>query len=682
MTIYSPERELSSVLDTIMVADIVCFVVAAGETVDGVGEQCRAVAQEQGLPTVLSIVQNLESLPEAARAVEKKKWQSWTLGCFGNTTRCATLGSTESEALGLLRTLTTIKITRPQARDDRPYMLVCKSEIAEENGETGTCTLKLQGYVRGRPLSVNQLVHLPGTGTFQLKQIDGPADMCPLMGGSRGGTSRRCTSAGMSGRDDMQMMTDNLPRNPNAMDESSSGAGGGAGAAAAAPYCVILRTAEPGRGEPLEMAREPDPMEGEQTWPTEEELAAAAASKPKKMKPKGWSSYQAAWLIDEEGEGDGTSGSESEGGADGDDMQEAGDAPGDGHEDAPDVEDEDEEEEEEEEEDDDDDEGEEGRRKFEEERDSFLAAKKAAAEDNQFPDEVDTPLDVPARKRFARYRGLKSFRTSPWDPKESLPLDYARIFQLENPGRSRALARRAVCDGDGVAVGTFVTLHLANVPLAVAASASPQRKVVVLTALLRHENRMTTMHCLLHLHPGRGHVIKAKESLVFVVGHRRFEGCPIFSEHGSRGDRFKMLRFFKEGAPVVATLYAPLTFDPCKVTVMKRMPSGAMSLVAAGHLLPADPDRIVLKRVVLSGYPIKIKKRKAVARFMFFNPEDVKYFKPLELWTKHGRRGHIREALGTHGHMKCIFDAPVTQQDTVCLSLYKRVFPKWPAVLP
>lgn len=55
----------------------------------------------------------------------------------------------------------------------------------------GSGTLKVSGFVRGKPINVNGLVHIPGWGNFQLSQIDYPADPFP-------GPNRRSASENVS----------------------------------------------------------------------------------------------------------------------------------------------------------------------------------------------------------------------------------------------------------------------------------------------------------------------------------------------------------------------------------------------------------------------------------------------------------------------------------------------------
>ena len=94
-----------------------------------------------------------------------------------------------------------------------------------------------------------------------------------------------------------------------------------------------------------------------------------------------------------------------------------------------------------------------------------------------------------------------------------------------------------------------------------------------------------------------------------------------------------------------------------------------------GNTLYPDNFKVILKRIILTGYPLKAKKKTAVIKYMFFNPEDVDFYKQNEIYTKNGLKGKIKESLGTKGLMKCHFNGFVKQNDVVCMNLYKRVFP-------
>jgi pre-rRNA-processing protein TSR1 len=101
-----------------------------------------------------------------------------------------------------------------------------------------------------------------------------------------------------------------------------------------------------------------------------------------------------------------------------------------------------------------------------------------------------------------------------------------------------------------------------------------------------------------------------------------------------------------------------------------------LQLIGTGTSLPPDHSRVIAKRIILTGHPYKIHKKLVTVRYMFFNAEDVNWFKALQLWTKRGRSGYIKESLGTHGYFKATFDGKINPQDSVGVSLYKRVFPR------
>jgi len=195
---------------------------------------------------------------------------------------------------------------------------------------------------------------------------------------------------------------------------------------------------------------------------------------------------------------------------------------------------------------------------------------------------------------------------------------------------------------------------------------------------------MSVLHFSVTRSPGHAEPVPNKQEMVFYTGVRTFRCRPVFSTDAPNVDKHKMERFLLPGAPAVASIFGPISYAPMPLLCLggdAGAGAGGLRVVASGSLKGADPDRLILKKVVLSGLPYRVHKRTAVVKHMFYNTSDVRWFRPLELWTKYGQRGLIKEPVGTHGLFKAIFDGVVQQRDTVCVSLYKRVYPKWPADL-
>ncbi|GAA6049888.1 hypothetical protein JCM3770_004232 [Rhodotorula araucariae] len=545
-----------------------------------------------------------------------------------------------------------------------------------ENEEFGT--LVVEGVVRGASLNANRLVHLQGFGDFKVSKV--------LLAPPSRPNKRNAPAPSET------MSVDGTP-------------------STSAPFDPLSLPDDD--ADSLASTNIPDDDEfglDEQTWPTEEEMASAPAAQaardraemPPPARPgttpklkkvaKGTSAYQAAWIIDDD--------EEDEEQEDDDEADDAMKAEGGGGDD-------DEEEEEEETEFVDtaaDETASVSARPFadltpeqeEAQLREYLSQRAAQrntqnADDLDFPDEVDTPLHVPARERFARYRGLKSFRTSRWDPYEELPRDYGRCFMLEDwKGMGRRMERR---QHDGAEPGTRVIVHVANVPRRVIDEHNPLNPFA-LFGLFKHEHKYSIMHFTVQRNTENSDTVRSKDPLVLQQGFRRFAINPIFSQHtqrnGGRGANnvHKFERFLRHGISAhVATAYLPITFGNSP-SLLLRVPTTAadavnaspdqgIHLIGTGTLLSSDATRITAKRVILTGHPFKVHKKTATIRYLFFNRDDVEYFKPVQLRTKTGRVGHIREPLGTHGYFKAGFDGPISQLDTVCLTLYKRCFPKW-----
>lgn len=668
----TPPRYLFACLDACRVADFVLFVLSAEEEVDQLGEQILRCIESQGVSNVLTAVENLEKMqPVKKRPDIVKSLKSFIAHFFAAQEKIYDLSSRQ-DCANIMRSLCTTVPKGIRWREDRSWMLI--DDVRWEE-----CGAVITGTVRGRGLKADRLVNVGEWGDFQIDKVSA----APLENRS----NKQCSS---------QMVVD-IPANEQVLEQPSAD-----------------------QDDLAELAPEEGMVDDDITMPTAsvsrpsrkhvlldehqyfEDSDSDEMQAPSRL-PKGTSKYQAAWYL----------GDASDSGSDMEDVEVESDnemdldsrsiatGPADGEF--------------------------EGRTKHEladvdapseypqselfqdiapeDEMENIAAYRKQrrdeAQDDLEFPDEIELHPHVNAKERLARYRGLKSLRTSVWDTDEDKPHEpeeYGRLLEIADYKSSKNRMLKEAMVG-GVKAGTRVNVHL-RIDQSQRENLQALPKPIALFSLLRHEHKHTVINASITLSSNHPEPLKSKEQLVIQCGPRRLVINPLFSHAGNTPNNVhKFDRYIHPGRTAVATFIGPVLWGnvPClyfrsggpssssdaieDFTQSMKQPIDEpqvpnFKLIATGTTLPSSTKRVIAKRIILTGHPYKIHKKLVTVRYMFFNNADVEYFKALQLWTKRGRSGFIKEALGTHGYFKATFDGKVNPLDAVAVSLYKRVWPR------
>lgn len=668
---YVPvSRDLLSALDACRVADFVILLLSPTQDAGEEGELLLRAIEGQGVSNVLTMVQNLEMIePPKKRSQIVSSLKSYITHFFPTQEKIHNL-DLDRECANVIRTLCTTTPKGVKWREDRSWMLI--EDVRWPGGEELSTThgeVVFTGVIRSKGLKANRLVQIGDWGHFQIEKI---ADASLP-------TARKRKADGMVV--DAEAKDEEIIEVPDEEQDDI---------ADLAPYDATMED----YGE-IPLSEAPSERRGvlldDHRYFSDDE---SHLPQPPKRLPKGTSAYQAAWFLGDEASDSGSEISEDGVDHEGDVAMTAPALPQDGLEGLdtttqrdpteatrseypqseifldPSPEDE--------------------REVAQLAEHRFQRRKNEIDNDLEFPDEIELHPNVLARERLARYRGLKSLKTSRWDTYEDRlyePEDWNRLLQVSDYKKSKKQATREALVG-GIQPGKRVHVHVRNIPLVLQhQSHSSTSKPLALFSLLRHEQKSTAVNFTITLGSSHSGPIKSKEDLILQCGPRRFLIKPLFSQTGKTPNNVhKFQRYLHPGQTAMATFIAPLTWGsvPALFFQPSSSSSGKYNLIATGTSQPPDPSRVIAKRIILTGHPFKIHKKLVTVRYMFFNKEDVLWFKALQLWTKRGRSGFIKESLGMHGYFKATFDGVINPQDAVGISLYKRIFPRraisWSAV--
>lgn len=638
-----------NLLDCAKVADFVVLALSGVSEIDhAVGEQIIRALELQGIASYMGVIPNLSKVhpKEKFQLDVKQSLLSYFKHFFPDEEKLYNLEKSNESTIAL-RNLCQKFPKQINWRDQRGYLIADSVDFQINSPNDLYGSLIIEGTVRGKGFNVNRLVHLPNLGDFQLQSIE------------KLSSSNRSTKRSANGIDEFDLGLDKIFTPDNTRDTLDEFA-------------------------PREFEMEDDVLDEDEDFQYDQLTSAryddhgylpgTNTSNETKQVPKGTSNYQAQWYLDdviELNEDDEVEELNNDETADEDfkmeedvmeplsiDMEtetNVSSDDGDKYEDL----------------------------SPQEEAQQLAAFRDQEKEDREFPDEIELLPTESAIERLRRYRGLKNLQNCDWHVDEKDPHQPEVWKKLLRISRYKFTQKKILKDeassvqsleGDKVRLSIQFPSHLTNM------IRHPRESLVAVYGLMLHEHKNAVVNFSFQRWEEYEHPVPSGQPLLVQYGIRRYQITPLFSgDSHSPNNVHRFERFLHAtGVASIATCIAPVDFTQSPAIFFKlntTSPIG-IDLIGQGSFLNADHTRVLAKRAILTGHPFRFHKKLVTVRYMFFRPEDVEWFKSIPLFTKSGRTGFIKESLGTHGYYKATFDAKLSAQDIVAMSLYRRVWPK------
>ena len=197
--------------------------------------------------------------------------------------------------------------------------------------------------------------------------------------------------------------------------------------------------------------------------------------------------------------------------------------------------------------------------------------------------------------------------------------------------------------------------------------------------LLSGESSIGFVQVRLKKHRWHKRILKNRDPLMISLGWRRFQTIPVYSVQ-DHNFRQRMLKYTPEHLHCTATFWGPITPQSTGFLALQHQKSASdFRIAATGVILDLDKSATIVKKLKLTGSPLKIFKKTAFIKDMFTTALEVAKFEGAMIRTVSGIRGVVKKAIkAPAGAFRATFEDKILLSDIVFTRTWFRVdIPKY-----